>query len=112
MTLSVPDNKAIAGLIGLAKRAGKLVAGREALQKAILSEGLDLLIIAEDAAPATVKELVKLAKEQSVEMVFYASKEELGNIIGYTASAAVGINDSGFASRLKQIMPESRNSLP
>jgi len=100
------------GLIGLARRAGKVVTGHELLKKAMIAGELDLLLIAVDTAVATVKELEKLAKEKHIKVIFFSTKEKLGNITGYTASAAVGINDSGFASRLKQIMPEGRNSLP
>ncbi len=88
---------AVEGIIGLAKRAGKLVSGRFSAIKELGRGTAKLLIIATDAAVGTRKELERAAGLKNVPVITHGSKEELGRFIGGPPCSAVVLTDTHMA---------------
>ena len=95
----------MAGLLGIAKRAGKTVSGAYSIEKALASKGaVKLLIIAADASESTKRSLMKAAELQNVPTGFALTKAELGRSIGRDYSAALSILDAGFGKALEKFI--------
>ena len=75
------DLEKIAGLVGLARKAGKLVIGSDAVEAALRQHKIYALICAEDASRLTIG---KLERSSSDEVPFFHlfSRDELGRLTG------------------------------
>ena len=87
------------GLIGLARRAGKVASGEAQVEAMLKQQKGYLLILAEDA-PGAQKKFVLWAKDLKVPVLIKGGKEELGRAIGLTPRAAVLVMDEGFAKAI------------
>ena len=87
--------------LGLAQKAGKIVSGDFAVKSALKSGTVKLLVVAEDTAPNSKKELCYLATQARVPVVELLTRWELGGALGKGQRAAAAITDSNFASMLQ-----------
>ena len=87
--------------LGLAQKAGKIVSGDFAVKSALKSGTVKLLVVAEDTAPNSKKELCYLAEQAGVPVVELLTRWELGGALGKGQRAAAAITDSSFASMLQ-----------
>jgi ribosomal protein L7Ae-like RNA K-turn-binding protein len=85
-------------MIGMAKRAGKIVTGGFLSEKAVKSRESSLIIIASDISDESRKAIVYSCKYYNVDYIEYADKEQLGKITGGGVRAVVSVNDRGFAA--------------
>ena len=88
------------GLLGLAAKAGKLVSGEFAVEKAIKGGKAFLVILAEDASENTKKHFCDMCGYRKIPVRFLGSKEELGRCIGKEFRANVALLDAGFAESI------------
>lgn len=95
------DNNKQAFALGLAQKAGKIVSGDFAVKSALKSGTVKLLVVAEDTAPNSKKELCYLAEQAGVPVVELLTRWELGGALGKGQRAAAAITDSNFASMLQ-----------
>ena len=91
------SEKDVAGALELAQKAGKISSGDLGVKDALTGGKANLLIIAADASPNTVKELKFLAGKASVPVITCMQRNELGLCIGKAPRAAVAVLDKGFA---------------
>ncbi len=101
-------------MIGLAVRAGRAATGTEAVLKTLSHGQTQLVIVAEDTAAGTSRQVETAAARDAVPAIRFGSKTELGHWTGHEERAIVAINDQGFADRLKiliECLPGS-NSVP
>lgn len=87
-------------LLGLAQRAGKAISGDFAVDSAIRSGKVQLLIIACDTSVNTKKDLQALALRYNVVVCELMTKDQLGNSIGKAHRASLAIIDQGFSKAL------------
>ena len=92
----------IFGLIGLAKRAGKLAGGDFAVTASIKDKSAKLVIIASDASDNTKKSIKDSCEYYKVDFLEFGSAEELGRCTGSGVRASVSIKDAGLAKALKE----------
>lgn len=92
----------LGALLGLARKAGKAVAGNYAVQRAIKQQKVFLLLIAADAAPNTKDEFRKLASHYNIPVCEFLTKVKLGASIGSSESAVVAVLDPSFAQAIRQ----------
>ncbi len=100
----------IMAVLGMARRAGELIIGRDRVL-ASLSSGHDLLaLLAEDCSAAVRRALS--AKGAEFYVVSGTSRSELGQLLGLrqTQIAALPVQ-SGFAEKLKRLLPEGGNAV-
>ncbi len=83
--------------LGLARRAGKLILGLDALLK--YPKPAELLIFASDASPR-VKRALQDRKEPFITPDF--TKEQLGSAVGCKQAAVIAVTDAGFAGMIRK----------
>lgn len=93
-------------LLGLATKAGKTVSGEFAVEQAIKSRSVCLVIIAADASENTKKHFNDMCTYRDIPIIFEANKETLGRCTGKSERASVGVLDKGFADKLVSILRE------
>lgn len=93
-------------MIGLCKKAGRLISGVPLVCDAMREGRVQLAVYAEEAAGNSVKRVLDKAKSFSTEAVSIGvTPEALGHSIGKSgAVAAVGITDAGFAKAILKIL--------
>jgi len=88
------------GKLGLARRAGLLVSGHDAVKQCVSSGKVCLIIMAADAATRTRREFATLAENMGIPWVQVGTKQELGNAIGTEDRSVIAITDKGFADSI------------
>ena len=87
-------------LLGLAKRAGKLVVGTDAVISKLQANKLDLIFVASDASIATIDKIEKKAFYYNVEIIKSFTSDELSDAIGSNNNKVLGIADLGFSKAM------------
>ena len=106
------NEQKIASLLGLAQKAGKIVSGELAVEKAVKSGQAKILIIATDCSAATKKNYRDMTTYYNVELFELFSKEELGTCIGKVYRAALGVIDAGFSTAVKKLLDKELEGKP
>lgn len=99
------------GLLGVARKAGRARSGATQVEKALERThrgGVALLVVAEDAEPATAAAFEARAQAAGTPVVRFGTKEELGRAIGKEPRAAVGVTDPGLAARIEDDLVKLR----
>ena len=94
-------------LIGLAKKAGRLVSGEKNCKDAISSGGAKLVIIGCDTAKNTLKSVTNSCKFYNVKYVFFGDSVSLGHSIGNAHNAVVAVCDEGLAGLIEKSLPQN-----
>lgn len=89
-------------MIGLAKRAGKLVSGEFASLEAVRSGTAALVIIAGDASDGTAKKFKDKCSFYNTKLIVFSSKSELGALLGKEERAVLAVTDEGFAAAIAE----------
>lgn len=89
------------GLLGLARKAGKLEIGEEPVGAACRGHKARLVLLASDAAENTADRARRVAGPVNVVSVPF-SKEELGAALGRKTCAVLAVTDGGFAKAFLQ----------
>ena len=93
----------IFGMIGLAKRAGKVSTGSFICLKAIRSGRAKLVIIAGDASENTKKSICDSCSYYKVKLIEFSDMGSLGHATGGGDRAVVSVNDNNFAKAILDI---------
>ncbi len=101
----------VASLLGLCRRAGKVISGETAVQNAFLKNEVKLLILAGDASKRSQEKFIQLAQENSVPAFCYSSKNELGFLLGKAPRTAVAIIDEQLARGIAGAMERGEVNL-
>ncbi|MBS7298581.1 MAG: ribosomal L7Ae/L30e/S12e/Gadd45 family protein [Eubacteriales bacterium] len=91
----------VLGLIGLAKKAGRITAGSELCEDAIRRGDSKLIIIADDISDNGKKAICDCCRHYGIKYLTYASKADLGTAVGSEIRAVISINDEGFARAIE-----------
>jgi len=95
------------GLIGMARRAGKLALGDAACAAAIKNGNARLILLASDAAENISKKARRLAGTANIPLLpLPFSKAEIGRALGYDRLSVVCVLDAGFAEAILKKLPE------
>ena len=84
-------------MIGLAKRAGKVVTGAEIVESAVKKGKARLVVIATDISENGRKAITDTCKYYKVKYIECGLKEDLGRYTGSESRAVISINDYRFA---------------
>lgn len=95
-------------LLGLCKKAGKVVGGEVAVENAIRQKTTELLILAGDASGNTKKKFNNSAAYYEISLIEMGDKVSLGSAVGDEFRAVLGVTDKGFAKKLKQLAEEEK----
>ncbi|HEY8552202.1 MAG TPA: ribosomal L7Ae/L30e/S12e/Gadd45 family protein [Thermaerobacter sp.] len=89
------------GLLGLARRAGRLAAGDHAVRFALQRGRAALVLVAEDAGAACRRRFAHLTAREAVPMVVWGRKADLGAAVGRSQCAVLAVTDKGLAAALR-----------
>ena len=96
-------------LVGLAKRAGKVVCGETGIKDSIRFGKAYLAIISEDASDNTKKSITNSCKYYDVKYYIWGTKDDLGHALGNNFNAAVCITEPGLAKSIEQHLQANTN---
>lgn len=100
--------KQVMSLIGLSKRAGKLVPGEAQTLDAIRSKKAKLVFIANDAGVNTTKRINDKAKYYSVPIIDMYSKDELSIATGDCNRIVCAVTDLGFSKKMLELIEKGQ----
>lgn len=95
---------AVLSMLGLARKAKKVVSGEFSTEKAVKEQKAVLVFVAEDASDGTKKKFLDMCSFYSCAIVFYGTKESLGRAVGKEYRASLAICDAKFAETIKRKM--------
>ena len=101
--MSEQEKKKISGYLGIAQRAGKIVAGNNMVKEALEKKRVKLLVIADNASNEVKSSLSLLAQKNGICVISWPTKDELGLIVGKSRRGALGVLDDGFAQAIKKV---------
>ena len=88
-------------LLGFAKKAGKLVIGKQAVLKAFQKKRVYLILLSNDASSKTIDELQRLNAKWF--KLSDTSKFELGKIVGRNELSIIALSDQQFAKSIRKL---------
>ncbi|HDM89867.1 MAG: ribosomal L7Ae/L30e/S12e/Gadd45 family protein [Candidatus Hydrothermae bacterium] len=91
-------------LLGLARRAGRLAAGRQAVRRNI-NRG-KLLILAEDLSAREKERWHSEGKKYGFKVLEFSKKDELGRALGMRPVGILLLMDRGFARKMEVLLGE------
>lgn len=96
-------------ILGLARRARKIIIGTELTVKGIRSNRIKLVLLATDASSNTKKQIYDKSNTYKVEVIESLSSDELSLSIGKKNIKVLGIVDEGFSKLLLNQVKEVNN---
>ncbi len=94
-------NNKILGLIGLCKKAGKVVAGAQLCEKEIRAGRSELIIVSEDISDVGRKAITDICTHYKKNFILCCTMGELGKAVGAAGDrCVVSVNDKGFSEAI------------
>jgi len=97
----------VKGLVGLARRGGRLAVGFEACVQAASKKKAALIIIAGDLSPASAERLKSKIPDSAIPVTVHGQKNEWGKALGREEVGVMAVLDKGLA---KAIMLKLKNA--
>lgn len=92
------------GLLGFARRAGRLGFGSDAVLRDVQAGRAEIVLLSCDASPRTDRRIRQACEESRVSVFpLPCGKTELGSAVGRGDTAVIGVNDRSFAAGLRKI---------
>jgi ribosomal protein L7Ae-like RNA K-turn-binding protein len=92
-------------LLGLARRARKVMVGHEAVAKTLEAGRLQLLVLSQDISPGEGERFIRDGDRRAVPVVVIGlSREEFGEALGGPPRGVAGITDARFAEGITKAM--------
>ncbi|GEL14477.1 L7Ae/L30e/S12e/Gadd45 family ribosomal protein [Pediococcus cellicola] len=96
------DRQKFSNLLGLARKAGKLITGEQQVLQSIRSQKAKLVVISTDLGMATQKKISDKSETYQVPLLSFMDRLVLSQAIGQPR-AVVAIEDQGFAKALLKL---------
>lgn len=98
------DKNKLLSLMGLCKKAGRLLQGIDVVTQGVRQGKVVLVLTAEDLAPRSLRRLTEALEDTGCEQIAIpVTKDEIGIKTGKMAGI-VGVADAGFAKAMKKII--------
>ena len=88
-------------------KAGKVVSGEFATEKAVKTGKAWMVIVSEAASENTKKMFRNMCTFYEVPMYVYGTKEDLGHSMGKEFRASLAVTDEGFAKSIEKRLNEA-----
>lgn len=92
------------GLLGISSKAGKVISGTEVVLEAIEKNKVKLVIIAEDAASRTIKNIKFACEKNKIKVIIYGNIFDNSKYIGKQNRAVIGIRDEKLSLAIEKII--------
>ena len=97
-------NDRVLSLLGLCRRAKKLVIGAEVTEQSVREGKSFLVLTAADASPNSLKKVLRACEENGVDaLCVNRGKDALSHALGRLC-AVLSVEDSGFAAKLREMI--------
>lgn len=94
----------LSGLLGFARRAGRLGFGSDAVLRDILAGRAELVLLSGDVSPRTGQRIRQACEESRTAVcTLPCGKAELGHVIGRVDTAVIDVTDRSFAAGITKI---------
>jgi ribosomal protein L7Ae-like RNA K-turn-binding protein len=97
----------VAGLLGLARRAGAVVLGVDGVRRALREGRARLVILSGDAAPGQLQKLEGILAAGRVPVRWVDRRETLARAVGRSSVSAIAVTTRSFAEQLLSRLPAS-----
>ena len=98
----------ILGLMGLAKKAGKLETGNDMSKEAVYNQKTRLVLISNDASERTANDFESIKEEYNFFVIFMPySKSEIGDAISASSCSVCAVTDINFAAEIANKIAEA-----
>lgn len=97
-----PDDRSALRMLGIARRAGELAVGSEAVRRGIRAGELALVVVARDAGENARGRVVPPAETGGVPVLELGTRSSLGRALGRSATVTVGVSDGGLAGAVRE----------
>ncbi len=87
-------------LLGLARRAGAVAPGTDAVRRAIREGEARLILMAGDASSVQLDKIRTTLHDRSIPQVTLGDRDTLGAAVGLAALSAIAVTDRSFADQL------------
>ena len=87
-------------LLGFAQKSKNLISGQNAVEANLNQQRIKLLILAEDISEKVKLKWIEKAKNYSVPIIFFETKDILGKSIGKSSKGFIGIKDKQLAQTI------------
>jgi ribosomal protein L7Ae-like RNA K-turn-binding protein len=87
-------------LLGLARRAGAVAPGTDAVRRAVRDGEALLILIAGDASSVQIEKITKTVHDRSIPRVVLGDRNTLGAAVGLAALSAVAVTNRSLADQL------------
>lgn len=95
-------NKKLLSMLSICQKAGKIVSGEFAVEKALQDGSALYVIIANNASENTKKKFENKSFYYKIEYIIYEEKEVLSNSIGKYNRTVFAILDEGFYKKIRE----------
>ena len=96
-------NNKVLGLLGISAKAGKVMSGTDMVLDGIKRRKVKLVIVAEDAAERTLKNM-QFACREYIEVVQFGKIDEISKSIGKQNRAVIAITDKNLAEAILKVI--------
>ncbi|HAT55992.1 MAG TPA: 50S ribosomal protein L7 [Veillonellaceae bacterium] len=96
------NETAVYGLLGICRKAGRLLSGDRQVKDGLGKKTGCLLLIAADSSEESRRSYVNMAERAQISWEIFGNKEELGHALGKGPRTAVLITDPGFGKTISQ----------
>ena len=110
--MPLPDAAAVMGRLGLARKAGRLVVGREAVQASLRGRRSRMVVLAEDAGASLRQQIVGQAERVGVPVYHFSTCRELGARFGRGKIDVVSLDDARFVQALRPLLDRAATPAP
>ncbi len=101
----------ILSLLGLSRRANRLVYGFDPVQKAIIEKKARLILTASDFSHNSEKKIRAFAEERNITILSLPyDKEALSRSVGHHCGV-VAVTDDGFSDKLQQLITTANDEI-
>lgn len=101
------ENKKWQSILGLARRARKIVSGEETVIRTLRNRQAKAVIMARDASGRTQKTVADKCRYYKVPLLIVENRDLLGEAIGEPSRVLVAVTDAGFAERIALLLDPS-----
>lgn len=92
--------------IGLCKKAGNVCAGEFQVVESIRKSKAKIVFVATDTSDNTKKKISDKCAYYHTPIIFYATKEEFGYVLGQAPKSCISITDINFYNAIKMRLEE------
>ncbi len=103
-TMGMGRRAEVLRILGLARRAGAVAPGTEAVRRAIREGEARLILMAGDASSVQLDKIRTTLHDRAIPQAVLGDRDALGSAVGLAPLSAIAVTGASFADRLLQAL--------